>query len=199
MPGLGIHTLSVVKEERNSAPAAEQAARRGTAALAVLEGDFAVHQHRAIALGALHASPFTAGEIVDDFKRFDGELVEVIDDDVGAISFDQSTAILEAPCYGRMCTQTEMQFLEREHIAVAAHPDQCLGRVAATREEFGVGAAVRHAEYRHAVRGDHLLQVIVTSIEWRRIELGIESVRRGGARRHRAAAWIRSTEIRPGN
>src|SRR5216683_4599740 len=61
------------------AAVAKQMAGRRISALSILEGDPAVNSDRAVAVGALHAPPFTTREVAHDLHRLDCELVEIVD------------------------------------------------------------------------------------------------------------------------
>jgi hypothetical protein len=82
---------------------AEQAARRGSSATAILEGEFTIDHDRVVALGLLHSAPFAAGEVVNDLHRPDGKLVEVVYDNIGLSSLDECAAVLEASTHRGMC------------------------------------------------------------------------------------------------
>src|SRR5229473_4809775 len=112
------------------AAVAQQMARRRISALSILEGDPAVNSDRAIAVGALHAPPFTTREVAHDLHRLDCKLVEIVDHDVSPIAFDQRAAILETRTHRRMGAQAPVQLFQAHHVVFASDLDQCLGRVA---------------------------------------------------------------------
>ena len=110
--------------------------------LIVSDGDFTVHEDPAIAARPLDAAPFAAGQVMDDLVGQHGEILEIVDDDVGGRAFHQRTAIAEAGHLGRQGRQAPVRLLERDHAVLAHHLAQGFRRIATGGQELGVRSAV---------------------------------------------------------
>src|SRR5262249_5202291 len=99
-------SLSPIQNARLTLPGpavAEQLARGGARALAVLEGHFTIDQRPAIPVRGLHAPPLAGGEVVRDFSDplwRDLQLIQVIHDDVRRGTLAQEAPVLESRCVG---------------------------------------------------------------------------------------------------
>src|SRR5207245_8121470 len=74
----------------------EQPACGGAGLLVVVDRDFAVDQHPAVADAALDPPPLTGREVVHLLDRRHAEPVEVVDDDVGGFPDFERAAVGEA-------------------------------------------------------------------------------------------------------
>src|SRR5690348_1569296 len=81
--------------------AAQQPARRRLGALPVLEGHFAVDDRVAVTLGPLDAAPVAAGEVVGHLVGEEGQVLVVVDHDVGRRALDELSPVLESGAVGR--------------------------------------------------------------------------------------------------
>src|ERR1700731_693640 len=61
-----------------------------------LPGNLAVHNHVTIALGALHAAPFVAWQVVRNLDWQHLQPLKIVNDDVGRRALAQEAAILES-------------------------------------------------------------------------------------------------------
>src|SRR6185312_7657959 len=98
---------------------AQQPARSGTGGLAVDEGDFPVDDRVAVALGSPDPPPFAAGQVFGDLFLEQGEVVVVVDQDVGRSALDEDAAVAEAGGTGRQGGEPPVCFLQGEELPLA--------------------------------------------------------------------------------
>src|SRR5262245_38013542 len=78
----------------------QQPAGRCLGALSVLEGDLAVDDRVAVALGLLDPAPVAAGEVVGHLVGQQREVLVVVDDHVGRRALDELAPVLEPGAVG---------------------------------------------------------------------------------------------------
>src|SRR5215468_4401363 len=118
--------------------AAQQAAGGGTGGAVVFDRHRTVHQHVAIADGALHPAPLSAGKIVRLLDRSHCQVLEVVDHDVRRSPLLEGAAVGEPGAVRRQGRELPMYVLEGEDVVVARCADDRLGWVAARGEKARV-------------------------------------------------------------
>src|SRR5262249_6400188 len=97
----------------------QQAAGVRTGLAVLHDGDLPVHQHEAVSARALDATPLATREVVRHLGRQAGQLLEVVDHQVGRRPLGEQAAIAEARAVGGQGGEPPVRVLERAHRLVA--------------------------------------------------------------------------------
>src|SRR5882672_9985408 len=89
-----------------------------------LPGNLPVHDHLAIALGALHAAPFVARQVVRNLDREHLQPLEIVNDDVGRCALTQEAAIFESGAEGGKSRHPPVDLFEAQPFLLAHEADE---------------------------------------------------------------------------
>src|SRR5258705_2776685 len=101
-----------------------------------LPGNLAVHDHLTIALGALHAAPFVARQVVRNLDRQHLQPLEVVNHDIGRCALAQEATILESGAEGRKPRHAPVDLFEAQPLLLANKADEAFGGIASSGKEL---------------------------------------------------------------
>src|SRR5580704_2340607 len=102
---------------------AQDLARSCAGEAVALPGNLTVHDHVTVALGALHAAPFVARQVVRNLDRQDLQPLEVVNHDIGRCTLAQEAAIPESRAEGRQPRHPPVNLFEAQPLLLAYEAD----------------------------------------------------------------------------
>src|SRR5580704_14024162 len=121
---------------------AQDLARSCAGEAVAFPGNLTVHDHMTVALGALHAAPFVARQVMRNLDRKYLQPLEVVNHDIGRCALAQEAAILESCAERRQPRHPPVDVFETQPLLLAYEADEAFGGIASGGEELRVRAAV---------------------------------------------------------